>query len=505
MTSQTTAIKISRFTSDSATTLDTLNKPLDEIEAHLNTLNRIIKDSSQCLIQWDVPLASDVTKGDLVYFNATQGIYMKAIASLKDTYGIEGQSIEADSSKVEGLVISTDNEGGQTALLRQGFYQDSCIINTLGENANSGIYYLSPITPGKASLQPGWSLRQPCLSYYGDNKFSFISHYLAHDSHHHQSFIVPLDGVQLSGTTYSYTMKQTDSLYNRLHKNTCTVFYRSVLDVNNIVSFQENTISWSAQDFTEGDVVIFTHKPFAYGSAIVRTVSSDTLEVNASNGAYEINLKDLEKVQQASQEIVDSNVICSIQQNKAIVRPVVTSLNAGTNIAISKDSKGNHTISAIGSIKENIPLEMSDIALNGVQRVTKGLFTYSTFPANIQTGLVASTYFHYPIQQNTDITVKLALHLIYGDNDCSFNPLIKVYYITTNTDLYNKIPVFTGNGIALKSNEGFLTQTEINIGDISISQNGFFVCQISGEPTSPFNLLKTSFVIKSITSSLASI
>lgn len=74
--------------------------------------------------------------------------------------------------------------------MRSGYYESAAITATIGTGAEAGIYYLSPTNAGKATKTPGWNLRQPCLSYYGDGKFSLFTHYLAHDNHHHTSLVI---------------------------------------------------------------------------------------------------------------------------------------------------------------------------------------------------------------------------------------------------------------------------------------------------------------------------
>ena len=101
--------------------LDKLNTPLAQIETHLNKLASAIAglDNKSAVIRRYVPLSSDTFIGALVYFNAAEGRsrFEPALAALKTIPGRQGESIEADSARVEGIVIALDSEmSGQSTV-----------------------------------------------------------------------------------------------------------------------------------------------------------------------------------------------------------------------------------------------------------------------------------------------------------------------------------------------------------------------------------------------------
>lgn len=160
----------------------TFNAPLEYIEDALNALDTSIHglNNKSAVLQWQAPVASDAKPGDLVY--SENGVFKRALAVLSQNKGIVGQAIEAPSCYVQGLVLSINTTEGSAVILKSGYYQasDSLIASTIGVCAQAGLYYLSPTAAGKATLTPGWNVRLPVISYYGDGKFSVISNYFGH-------------------------------------------------------------------------------------------------------------------------------------------------------------------------------------------------------------------------------------------------------------------------------------------------------------------------------------
>lgn len=168
--------------SNGPATAAALNAPLDYIEGALNSLQSNIQDAntSSAVIQWQTPVDSSVSVGDLVYYNKTTGKFEKALAALSSQVGSEGQAIQEDSCHVQGIILSIDSTANSAVMLRSGYYESAAVLGAIGTGAAAGIYYLSTTTAGKATATPGWEVRLPCISYYGDGKFTMISNYYAH-------------------------------------------------------------------------------------------------------------------------------------------------------------------------------------------------------------------------------------------------------------------------------------------------------------------------------------
>ena len=158
----------------------TFNAPLEYIEDALNDLDTSIHglNNKSAVLQWQAPVASDVSVGDLVYSDG--GVFKKALAALSSQTGANGQAIEAASCHVQGLVLSINTTEGSATILKNGYCESSVIASTIGAGAQAGLYYLSASDSGKATRTPGWDVRLPVISYYGDGKFSVISNYFGH-------------------------------------------------------------------------------------------------------------------------------------------------------------------------------------------------------------------------------------------------------------------------------------------------------------------------------------
>lgn len=158
---------------------DTFNTPLLYIEDALNDLSGKIQSNvnKQAVFQWQAPVAADVSAGDLVYWDTSAGVFKKALAS---TYidPSTGKRIRAQSSLVQGLILSVSNTGNSAVLLKYGYYVSGSIIQAvLGVGAittDKGLYYLSSSDSGTATLYPQGNLKVPCLNYYGNGAFSVL-------------------------------------------------------------------------------------------------------------------------------------------------------------------------------------------------------------------------------------------------------------------------------------------------------------------------------------------
>lgn len=171
--------------------IDKLNLPLSEIEAVFNELDARITGlaNKTAVVKKGAPLSDACYQGYLVYFNTTTMRYEPALSDVLDTYGDQGQLLEAPTAHVVGIVLSVDtNPDGlgnvQGTLLLGGYWDDINVVNGFaGSGAAVGIYYLSPTTAGKATLTPSPNLRQPILVYEGDGKFVMGLQYMAQDNH----------------------------------------------------------------------------------------------------------------------------------------------------------------------------------------------------------------------------------------------------------------------------------------------------------------------------------
>lgn len=164
---------VPKIQSDATASAATFNAPLNYIQTALNTLVQDIGKRSAC-VQYQVPVATGVAAGDLVYYDSDSAVFKQALGGLSQETGEQGQAIQTKASHVQGLILSINTTEYSAVMLRAGYCSDSIIQFTLGDTASAGLYYLSQSNSGKATKAPGWDVRIPCISYYGNNQFSFM-------------------------------------------------------------------------------------------------------------------------------------------------------------------------------------------------------------------------------------------------------------------------------------------------------------------------------------------
>lgn len=477
-------------------TVDKLNQPLDYIQTALNDISQRVDQISNksAVIQWQAVLDASVQTGDLVYFDSegSSACFKPAKAALLGIPGAQGQSVQAPQSRVQGIVLSVD----PAVILRSGYYQSSIIQATLGTGAEAGIYYLSPQTAGKATKTPGWNLRQPCLSYYGDGKFSLFSNYLAHDNHHHASLVIgqwqqraAYDGEYTAQGNYFYKISDADML-GQLSADTTAVFYKGLLNTADF-SFQPDAVWCTASEAPQaGQVVVFNDYPFAYGDSVVRTVRSSSLDVKSLNGTYEIDLPQYVK----NKVVGSATAVADISGKNISITPVVSRLYAGMGIKVQKLGLGVYQISSAQYDGANIAA--SDMRMNGTQRVADGLLTYTVFPRSATTSFIISTPVTYS-GQNLKGQTKIWF-TTRGPGSGRVN--ISVYWIPVDTSgtEYTTIPgIHIGDTTAVFSNTSTsmlaYTQTDY-IGNFDLSTHGTLLAKVQAvAPGSDMYVYQTGF------------
>lgn len=388
-------------------TLQNLNSPIEALQSAVNDLSARLQgvNNKSAIIQSQVPINVDqVSVGDLVYFDTQKSLFRPAIAILLGEPGSQGQSVQSPKSRVQGLVLSVQKTDKSAVLLRNGYFKDDLIQITLGNDALPGQYFLSPTDPGKATADPGWNLRQPCISYYGDGKFSLCTNYLAHDNHHHGSSVIKgWSIVQESdnapqGARFYHEIPAYQNI-GQLCKATTAVFLNGTLNTDD---FQMSpSILWykGTEAPADGSVIIFNNYPFAYGDSVVRSISSSSIDVRSYNGNAYIQMPSYIYQQQYRDK-----AISDITGNRATITPIVSDIIQGPGIKINKLNEGKVQINCTQF--NDTPIVASDMYLNGTQRVAKGILVYTVFPALKTSYFVMSLAINEGIQNGSKINIK---------------------------------------------------------------------------------------------------
>lgn len=463
MSDSKTYYNVPRFpTKENEISEDTLNAPIVYIQKALNALQTYQQDS--CIVYKNLKLNSDVDKGDIVYYNTEVGCFCKALAALSGEKGIEGQTVQAPSSRVQGVIIDIGQDRSSNTLLKQGFYKDQNIIKDLiaDEAKEAGIYYLSSKHAGKVQLEPGWTMRQPCISYYGSGLFSVITTYIAHDAHIHYSYSVGKGTASTVDPSMVCTKIEDIQAINALNSNSAVFFLDGKLDTENVKWDNDSkTLSWPAvtvegannTEQTAGRVVLFAHLPTAYGDAVVRSIKSDTLSINADSGNYKINTN----FQLCSSDSITRSAwaICNIQGNTLKRTQIVSDIQSQcTQLIINKTENGVFTIDSTISGLSGTPVVKADqIKLNGAQRMSQDLFTYSVMPAGIRSSITASASIfasssahrkagYYIVKKGTiPNNVKLQFYMLDLDNTSLSNntPIAAITPASSNENIIQGI------------------------------------------------------------------
>lgn len=389
--------------------LSKFNNPLSQIETHLNTLaSRIANQNSKsALVRKNVPFSSDVFVGALVYYNSNEGHsrFEPALASLLSDPGSNGASVEAPSSRVEGMVVSVDSTSDNSntvtgTLLCGGCWDDAAAISACTAGGTAGTYYLSPTDAGHAVKDTKGHLRQPVLSYYGAGKFSLTLFYMAHDNHFHGSCELTGTWQQVTtglpsnvdtapnGALFWYDGSADSGYLNigELGERTTAVFHRGVLQTSADSFVVASGYLWytGAEPPASGSVTVFNSYPFAYDSPVVRSVesSTDSLTVSNRNGVITLTASDFVSGS------VDNNAyaVSALSGNKVLMTPVVSGLSAGPGIAITSKYNGIATISLSNST--NNLQDAYSIHHQQTVQTSDGNHVYITFPANRKGAIV---------------------------------------------------------------------------------------------------------------------
>lgn len=511
----------------SAAAVALIDSSLGQTENALNDLSGRIEtlNTKSAIIRQHVPLADGVGVGALVYYDAVNMCFDFAQALTLAETGASGQTIEAPQARVEGIVIATDlGSDPQTGtLLTGGYWEDADVTNVclnvdseLATDAAPGIYYLSPVNAGKATMETDGHLRQPVLSYYGAGKFSMSIFYMAHDNHFHASQVLDNQWILVAGSTvesiapagaqyvyggeYSYGLGSigptTALFYKGELQDTWSDGKPFKISQGNIWYMDDNLIPGA------GDVIVFNHYPFAYDTAVVRSVTStdDAITVTNTNGLITLTGNDFVDGPVSK----SSYAVSAINGNKLSYTPLVTDVMAGAGIDIVKALDG--TVYVATSDKIGALMDAYSINHNGTTLISNGILQYITFPADRISNFVM-------VMPVTDITAPCNM-TVWGMKLGTAAGTLRVLakFIPDPTmDTKSTVAVTGQTGIldfdvARTDDADTLTYGEVAINGCTVSGNGLLVASISvtAAPENQIQLLRTGFRLNTINSNVPS-
>lgn len=475
--------------------LAALNNTIAQVEYALNELADVVSitNAKSAIVRQQVPIASSVQVGDLVYYDTTDALFKPALAALLALPGHQGESVEAPESRVEGMIINKDTANNTGTLLQGGYYNSSsCAAGCLGASATAGTYYLSPTTAGKAVKDPGAHLRQPVLTYYGDGKFSLALFCIAHDNHFHASETVdnwsPANADAPTGYPFQYT-PNTD--LGEISNEVTAIFCAGLLQrAGDGMDF--NIVDGVLYSKTEqAGVVIFNHFPFAYGSPVVRNITStdDSLGVTNKNGLVTLNPSPW--VVGAARK---SRMALSAIGGRVInFTPVVTGITAGNGITATENTDGSVKLAAQSRVGD--PIDAYNLNFNGTTLAcdNNNLASYITFPAGRTSASLSISLPVTGITSGANLTAK-----VWGIVDGVGRPFDVVEQFSAHPSIENPSvsadPVTCSGKLQLAGSSGTLTYAETS-GGVMVNGNGSLSARIllPTSNTADVRLLRVGF------------
>lgn len=503
--------------STNAAAISLLDSRFLQAQNALNDLSSRIENltTKSAIIRQHVPLADGVFVGSLVYYDTGTAKFTKAQALTLAETGASGQTIEAPQARVEGIVVATDigSDPLTGTLLCGGYWIDTDVaLGCLGSSASPGTYYLSPSVAGMATKETYGHLRQPVLTYYGNGGISLNIFYMAHDNHFHASQVLDGQWIEVAGSTVSDLAPANARYYYAgvfdygigAVGDTTALFYNGELQdtwsentafkiVNNIIWYCDAGLNPSA-----GKVVIFNHYPFAYDTAVVRSVTSvdDAITVTNTNGMVSIKGNDFVVGPVAK----SSYAVSAISGKELSFTPIITDMVAGPGMTLSKALDGSVYLSAadrIGSL-----MDAYSINHNGTTLISNGTLQYITFPA----GRISSFVMIMPV---TDINTPCAASIWgmkLGENSASLTVVARFIPDPTvntqssvDTTRYTEELTFNAG-----TDDSSLVYGEALINGCTVSGSGLLVASVGVDsgPADQIQLLRTGFKLDVINSNV---
>lgn len=473
---------------------------LDDLSSRIYSLN-----TRSAIVRHDVPLNSDVFPGALVYFDTTKSLFCNAQALTLAETTASGMTIEAPNARVEGIILSTNDNSPLTGtMLCGGYWEDVDVMkDCLGSDAAPGVYYLSPTVAGHATQNTYGHLRQPVLSYYGNGKFSITLFYLAHDNHFHSSQNLggPWDPVSMTiqGRQANFVYGGDFAPGLGAIGDTTAVFYDGLLQVpgstaSNFMVYNNNLYFMDAEAPT-GIVTIFNHYPFAYGSSVVRTITStnDALSVKNENGQVTLTANDFTQGATTKSALA----IYAINGKELQYTPVVTEVLAGPGITVSRAMDGSAYVSAASTVGGL--MDAFSINHDGTTLITDGNnMQYITFPA----GRISQFVMYLPVQGITSNCQVSVWCMKAGMGSAKLN--VQVSFIPDPVVGTQSEIVISGNTGSVEPAAGTsansLTYGEDAITGCTVSGNGLLVAtvSVSSAPQTQIKLLRAGFRLSAI-------
>lgn len=341
--------------------LKVLAERTEWLKARLDTLT-----NKAAVVAESVKVASTVAVGDLVYFDAVNAQYDKALAEWSLTFGSEGELNPGARAFVKGLVIAKSS-ASLADIVRMGDWSDAALVTAvLGASPDAGVYYLSATTAGAVTITPP-PLKAQVLTYEGGDTISF--HVIGHPqpNHIHRTYAMLeawlavadpefTDMTIPNGAIFGYDVPADTDLSALFvsYPGTVSLFAKTTAGADTFVMldpalYEVNrygvwwmSASVDPTDFYE--ITLYAYSPMSYMEPVVRAATSTTpesLSVRAVNGVLELT----EQPFTQSSPTYSATAVSSISGRLQQMTPVISSLIAGSGAHVATFSNGRAVVS----------------------------------------------------------------------------------------------------------------------------------------------------------------
>lgn len=338
------------------------------LKGQLDTLT-----NKSAVVARSVSVASTVTVGDLVYFDAVEGQYDKALAEWSATLGAEGELLPGVRAFVKGLVVV--KAASNTAdVLRIGDWTDAVtVLAALGASPEMGVYYLSADTPGAATLTAP-PLKTQVITYEGGDTLSVqvVGH--PQPNHVHRRYTLAESWLEPDDPDLADMDPPTDAVYGYdvtadadlsalfvAYPGEITLFGDGTLVDPAKYETNRWTIWWmSATTEPAADMTAFAYSPMAHDEPVIRGVVSATPEsLTAVAAAGVLTLTELPFTQTAATH--SATAVSSISGRTQQMTTIVSGLTAGSGAHVANFSDGRAVVSLDTTVDAQIDADIYNL------------------------------------------------------------------------------------------------------------------------------------------------
>jgi len=384
-----------------------VNTPVSLLANRTQVLKTLLDsiEAGQNIIYRNVPLASTVDSGEVVYLDTTTYTYTPALAIYGELVATEGVLEPARSAYFTGLVVSKNGSLGD--VLMSGIHQldNDQLLALFGTAtpASGDIYYLSDGTAGQVTaVRPPLSV--DCVEYMGNGLVRVFQPAFNNLTHTHREYgleqggwivtssfpaeIVPAGAIR--GYDFTLPSAVSDNLaeillpsvgggvYTWAHNDPVQTLDGRRVEAGHIL-LDENGLWWMEAVVPTSDIWFNNTAAIVGDIPVLNTVvnrSPDQLDIEILDGTVYIGHKDYTYADDTAGSTVVKEIVGGVAKRGLVVEK----LQVGAGLSLSGTGQGNVTI----TLAQYHDYQIASQILNLNQAVTEvgGIIPITKFPAD---------------------------------------------------------------------------------------------------------------------------